>query len=139
MHLRRFLTASVAALAVLGAAACGGSDGPTDTTEGADLVIYSGRSESLVAGVLEDLEQQTGVKVGVRYAGSSELAAQLLEEGEATKADLFFSQDAGALGALAKAGRLEPLDPAVSDQVIDGFADPNGLWVGTSARAQPQP
>ena len=109
MHLRRFLSASVAALAVLGAAACGGSDGPTDTTEGADLVIYSGRSESLVAGVLEDLEQQTGVKVGVRYAGSSELAAQLLEEGEATKADLFFSQDAGALGALAKAGRLEPL------------------------------
>ncbi|HEX6057104.1 MAG TPA: extracellular solute-binding protein [Intrasporangium sp.] len=136
MHLRRFLTASVAALVVLGAAACGGSDGPTDTTEGADLVIYSGRSESLVAGVLEDLEQQTGVKVGVRYAGSSELAAQLLEEGEATKADLFFSQDAGALGALAKAGRLEPLDPAVSDQVIEGFADPNGLWVGTSARAR---
>jgi iron(III) transport system substrate-binding protein len=136
VHLRRFLSASVAALAVLGAAACGGSDGPTDTTEGADLVIYSGRSESLVAGVLEDLEQQTGVKVGVRYAGSSELAAQLLEEGEATKADLFFSQDAGALGALAKAGRLEPLDPAVSEQVIDGFADPNGLWVGTSARAR---
>jgi iron(III) transport system substrate-binding protein len=136
VHLRRFLSASVAALVVLGAAACGGSDGPTDTTEGADLVIYSGRSESLVAGVLEDLEQETGVKVGVRYAGSSELAAQLLEEGEATKADVFFSQDAGALGALAKAGRLEPLDPAVSEQVIGGFADPNGLWVGTSARAR---
>jgi iron(III) transport system substrate-binding protein len=136
VHLRQFLSASVAALVVLGAAACGGSDGPTDTTEGADLVIYSGRSESLVAGVLEDLEQETGVKVGVRYAGSSELAAQLLEEGEATKADVFFSQDAGALGALAKAGRLEPLDPAVSEQVIGGFADPNGLWVGTSARAR---
>jgi iron(III) transport system substrate-binding protein len=136
VRLRPFLSASIAALVVLGAAACGGSDGPTDTTEGADLVIYSGRSESLVAGVLEDLEQETGVKVGVRYAGSSELAAQLLEEGDATKADVFFSQDAGALGALAKAGRLEPLDPAVSEQVIDGFADPNGLWVGTSARAR---
>ena len=83
MHLRRFLSASVAALAVLGAAACGGSDGPTDTTEGADLVIYSGRSESLVAGVLEDLEQQTGVKVGVRYAGSSELAAPSVVTGSA--------------------------------------------------------
>lgn len=136
MHLRRYLSASLAAIAVFGAAACGGSEGPTDTTEGADLIIYSGRSESLVEGVLDDLSKETGVKVGVRYAGSSELAAQLLEEGEATKADLFFSQDAGALGALGKAGRLEPLDPAVAEQVIDGFSDPNGLWVATSARAR---
>lgn len=135
MHIRRVLTASLAAIAVLGAAACGG-EGPADTTEGADLVIYSGRSESLVQGVLDDLAKETGVKVGVRYAGSSELAAQLLEEGEATQADLFFSQDAGALGALGKAGRLETLGPSVADQVIDGFADPNGLWVGTSARAR---
>jgi iron(III) transport system substrate-binding protein len=136
VHLRRFLSAAVAAIAVLGAAACGGSDGPTDTTEGADLVIYSGRSESLVAGLLDDLAKETGVKVGVRYAGSSELAAQLLEEGDATRADVFFSQDAGALGALAQAGRLEALDPAVVEQVIEGFADSNGLWVGTSARAR---
>lgn len=135
MHVRRILSASLAAIALLGAAACG-SDGPTDTTEGADLVIYSGRSESLVKGILDDLAKETGVKVGVRYAGSSELAAQLLEEGDATKADLFFSQDAGALGALAQAGRLEALDAAVTDRVIDGFADPNGQWVGTSARAR---
>ncbi|ADU48664.1 iron ABC transporter substrate-binding protein [Intrasporangium calvum] len=135
MHLRRILSASLAAIAVLGAAACG-SDGPADTTEGADLVIYSGRSESLVKGILDDLAAETGVKVGVRYAGSSELAAQLLEEGDATKADVFFSQDAGALGALAKEGRLEPLDAAVTDRVIAGFADPDGHWVGTSARAR---
>lgn len=135
MHLRRILSASLAAIAVLGAAACG-SDGPADTTEGADLVIYSGRSESLVKGILDDLAAETGVKVGVRYAGSSELAAQLLEEDDATKADIFFSQDAGALGALAKEGRLEALDAAVTDRVIEGFADANGHWVGTSARAR---
>ena len=72
----------------------------------------------------------------MRYAGSSELAAQLLEEGEATKADLFFSQDAGALGVLAQAGRLEALDGSVTSKVIEGFADPNSKWVGTSARAR---
>jgi len=133
----RSIVAGALALATTFAmAACGSGDGPEDTTEGADLVIYSGRSESLVKGVLDDLAAETGVKVGVRYAGSSELAAQLLEEGDATRADLFFSQDAGALGALAKAGRLEALDSSVTGKVIDGFADPNGQWVGTSARAR---
>ena len=133
---RRLLAAALAGAAVLTASACGGSGGPADTTEGADLVIYSGRNETLVKGLLDDLAKETGVKVGVRYAGSSELAAQLLEEGDATEADLFFSQDAGALGALGAAGRLERLDPAVTGKVIDGYADDEGLWVGTSARAR---
>ncbi len=132
---RSFLAGALALASTFALAACG-SDGPADTTQGADLVIYSGRSEALVDGLLDDLAAETGVKVGVRYAGSSELAAQLLEEGDATKADLFFSQDAGALGALANAGRLETLDPSVTTPVIDGFADPRGQWVGTSARAR---
>jgi iron(III) transport system substrate-binding protein len=136
-RINRAVLASALALATtFSIAACGGDDGPADTTEGADLVIYSGRSENLVKGVLDDLAETTGVKVGVRYAGSSELAAQLLEEGEATKADLFFSQDAGALGALAKAGRLEPLDAAVTSKVVEGFSDANNMWVATSARAR---
>lgn len=63
------------------------------------------------------------------------MAAQL-EEGEGTKADLFFSQDAGALGALAKAGRLQALPDATTSKVQEGFADPAGLWVATSARAR---
>jgi iron(III) transport system substrate-binding protein len=121
--MRRFRIGRVGALSAAAAlalttAACG-SDGAADgaadatgaaaeVTEGGSeeaLTIYSGRSEELVGPVLEDLEEAVGTEVDVRYAGSSELAAQLLEEGEATDADLFFSQDAGALGALANSSR----------------------------------
>jgi iron(III) transport system substrate-binding protein len=130
----RRLIVAVAAVAVLTASACGSGSAPAAGESG--LTIYSGRSESLVKPVLDKLEKATGVDVEVRYGGSSELAAQLLEEGEATKAALFFSQDAGALGALGKAGRLEKLDSTVTGKVIDGFADPQGLWVATSARAR---
>jgi iron(III) transport system substrate-binding protein len=143
------LVPALAATAALALAACGGSaQTPTADSTGAagsptgaaasdgDLVIYSGRNEKLVSGLLDDLSAATGVKVSVRYAGSSELAAQLLEEGDATQADLFFSQDAGALGALGAAGRLEALDPSVTAPVIDGYADATNLWVGTSARAR---
>ena len=136
MRAPRHLSALVAAgLLAVATAACGQADGQEPLSDDA-LVIYSGRNENLVAPVLKKLEEATGVDVQVRYGGSSELAAQLLEEGENTKADLFFSQDAGALGALGKAGRLETLDAATTDRVIDGFADPGGRWVATSARAR---
>ena len=138
MIARRALTLSAAALLALSMAACGqdSGDGAQEPLSDDALVIYSGRNETLVGPLLDKLETATGVDVQVRYGGSSEMAAQLLEEGEGTKADLFFSQDAGALGALAKAGRLQALPDATTSKVQEGFADPAGLWVATSARAR---
>jgi iron(III) transport system substrate-binding protein len=133
---RRALAVSAAALLTLTMTACGEDGGGEEPLSDDALVIYSGRNENLVGPLLEKLEDETGIDVQVRYAGSSELAAQLLEEGEGTKADLFFSQDAGALGALAKADRLDTLPEATLAEVQDGFADPNGHWVATSARAR---
>ncbi|HYN65352.1 MAG TPA: extracellular solute-binding protein [Ornithinibacter sp.] len=135
MFARRALTLGAAAVLALTMAACGADDGEEPLSDDA-LIIYSGRNENLVGPLLQKLEEQTGIDVQVRYGGSSELAAQLLEEGDGTKADLFFSQDAGALGALAKAGRLETLPDATTTRVQEGFADPNGHWVATSARAR---
>jgi iron(III) transport system substrate-binding protein len=131
---RRATAVAGAALLALGLTACG-QDGEEPLSDDA-LVIYSGRNENLVGPVLEKLKDATGAEVQVRYGSSSELAAQLLEEGENTKADLFFSQDAGALGALGKTDRLETLDAAMTGTVLDGFVDPNSHWVATSARAR---
>ena len=132
---------SIAALTLL-VSACG-LRGSTSTVEGQasaasaePLVIYSGRNESLVSGVLGELEKAVGSKVEVRYGNTAELAAQLLEEGAGTEADLFFSQDAGALGALGQAGLLARLDPALTNRVLRQYVDTNGLWAATTARAR---
>ena len=111
--------------------ACGSPAGSEDA-----LVIYSGRNKELVGGVLDQLQQATGVKVEVRYGSSGEMAAQLLEEGERTQADVFFSQDAGALGAVAEQGRLAELPADVLNLVPESYRADDGRWVGTSARAR---
>ncbi|KAB1144692.1 iron ABC transporter substrate-binding protein [Streptomyces luteolifulvus] len=132
----RRITALLAAGLLLPAlAACGSDDKDTgggDTT----LVIYSGRNEKLVKPILDKLEKAVGTKVEVRYGDSAELAAQILEEGDRTKAGLFFSQDAGALGALSKEGMLQKLPQATLDEVDDAYRGSEGDWVGLSGRVR---
>ena len=72
----------------------------------------------------------------MRYAGSSELAALLLEEGGRSPADLFIAQDAGALGAVEAAGLLAPLDDDLLARVAPAFRSRSGRWVGLSGRAR---
>lgn len=124
--------AAAAFALVLVAAGCS-SGGPGSNPDA--LVIYSGRGEVLVGDLLKKFEK-TGVDIEVRYAGTSELAAQLLEEGENRKADVFFSQDAGALGALQDAGVLVPLPQDALNTVAERYRSKLGDWVATSARAR---
>lgn len=112
----------------------GESPGPDLPVEG--LTIYSGRSESLIAPLLDQFQLETGIEVQVRYGDTAELASLLLEEGGASPADIFFAQDAGALAAVAQAGMLEPLDDAQLSAVPEGFRDDDGRWVGISGRAR---
>lgn len=101
-----------------------------------ELVIYSGRNETLVEPLVDLFYEQTGIKPVVRYGNSSELVALILEEGNRSRADLFWSVDAGSLGALEVEGRLRPLDASILDKVHPGMRSPSGRWVATSGRAR---
>jgi iron(III) transport system substrate-binding protein len=126
--------------------ACGGQTentatdpAPTDDAEAPDpgsLVIYSGRSESLVDPIIEQFEEMTGIDVDVRYGGTAELAATLLEEGENSPADIFYAQDPGGLGAVSSAGLLAELPQELLGRVPARFRAPASDWVGISGRAR---
>ena len=105
--------------------------------EGAgDFTLYSGRNETLVGPLVEEYAEEAGVTVDARYGGTGELAATILEEGDNTRASLFFSQDAGALGLLADEGRFAALPSDLLERVDERFRDPQGRWVGVTGRAR---
>ncbi len=100
------------------------------------ITVYSGRDEEMVAPLFDRFTDQTGIDVEARYGDSAEMAAAILEEGDNSPASVFFSQDAGALGALETAGTLTRLPDSVLDRVPDRFRSKSGQWVGISARAR---
>jgi iron(III) transport system substrate-binding protein len=119
------------------AASCGDNGGAAGSSDGGgSLTVYSGREEEFVASLVEQFEAETGVQVVVRYGDSAELAATLVEEGDASPADVFFSQDAGSLGAVAEAELFAEIDARVLERVEERFRSPEGLWVGTSGRGR---
>jgi len=103
---------------------------------GEELVLYSGRSKTLVAPIIEQFTEQSGIAVRVRYGKTAQLALSLQEEGDRSPGDVFWAQDAGALGALAKAGLFTPLPGDLLETVSAAYRNPQGLWVATSGRAR---
>ena len=126
------LALAISAVLVLGACA---AQTPADSSS-ESITIYSGRSEELIADLLTTFTAETGIPVEVRYGDSAELAAQILEEGDNVRADVYFSQDAGALGALAKAGVTKTLPADITDLVEDKYKSADSQWVGVSGRSR---
>ena len=110
--------------------------GTVSATDTRELVVYSGRSKGLVHPIIKQFEKETGITVKVRYGNTAQLAVALLEEGEKSPADLFWAQDAGALGAVSKQGLFQTLPESILSKVPNKFRNAEGTWTATSGRAR---
>ena len=146
--------ASSAILATLGLAgglvACSSSEQATSTANSTSaaassseqsssdspLVIYSGRDESMIAPLVEKFEAATGIDTEVRYGKTAEQAQLLLTEGAATPAQVFLSQEAGALGLVGEADLLAPIPAESLGKVASQYSSASGQWVGLTGRAR---
>ena len=120
---------------------CGGSPAPdpvpTETVslqQPTTLTVYSGRGESLVGELFENIPADAPFRVEVQYGKTAEMVTRLITEGEQSPADVIFAQDSGHLGALAQRDALAPLPDSILSQIDPQFRDHDGRWVGTSGR-----
>ena len=104
-----------------------------------ELVIYSGRSESLVGPIIEEFSVLSGIPVSVKYGKTGAMVSLLLEEGSKTPADVFYAQDPGGLGAVES--MLNPMSREVCNLIPEWAVAPKGSdnsckWIGITGRAR---
>jgi iron(III) transport system substrate-binding protein len=134
------LLAALAVFAAVLPAGCGfsteDSGGGSDEPEVEGITLYSGRIPAAIGPAIDSYEAESERDVQVRFAETADLAATLIEEGDASPADVFFAQEPGAIAAVAEAGLLAKLPQGILDRVPPRYRDPQGRWVGVTGRAR---
>jgi iron(III) transport system substrate-binding protein len=103
-----------------------------------ELTVYSGRGEFLVGDLVNYIDDlYDDLDLTMRYGGSTDLVNQIINEGDGSPADVFYSVNSGALGAIADEGRAAALDEDILDMVRSEFHTDE--WIGTSGRARAVP
>lgn len=136
---RSTLTAALVAVASLTITACGSSgDGAAPSSSGSaggELTLYNAQHDTLAKEWVEKFTAETGIKVTIRQGKDSELAQQIIAEGERSPADVFLTENSPAMTQVENKGLFADVDPATLAQVNNGLKPSTGKWTGIAARS----
>jgi len=141
MKIRTHALAGIAfaATAALGLTACGGSTAPatsgTASAEAGDITVYNAQHESLTKEWIEAFTAETGITVTMRQGSDTELSNQIVQEGSASPADVFLTENSPAMAQVENAGLFADVDAATIAQVPEEFRPSTGKWTGIAARS----
>jgi iron(III) transport system substrate-binding protein len=133
----------IAATAVLSLTltACGTSaqGAPSSLTPnslaGAKITVYNAQHEELTQEWADEFQAKTGVRVTLRNGEDAELANQIVQEGNASPADVFLTENSPAMSLVDNAGLFTDVDADTLAQVPAAYRPSTGKWTGIAARS----
>jgi len=125
-HTPSFIKVSLAAALAWSCASAYADDG---------IVVYNAQHEGLTKAWVEGFTKDTGIKVTLRNGDDSEMANQIVQEGKASPADVFLTENSPSMVLVDNAGLFAPLAPATLSQVAAPYRPAHGNWVGIAARS----
>ncbi len=99
------------------------------------ITVYNAQHEELIEEIAPGFTEETGIDVKLRNGDDFELANQLVQEGDASPADVFLTENSPAMSLVDSRGLFEPLDQRTLAQVPEQFSPRNGHWMGFAARS----
>jgi iron(III) transport system substrate-binding protein len=120
---------ALAGVLLLGLLTAGcGSDEPK-------LVVYNAQHEPLLAELAPAFTEATGIEVELRNGKDLEMSNQLVQEGDASPADVFLTENSPAMSQVEAAGLFEELPADLVAPIPEQFRPRSGLWTGFVARS----
>lgn len=99
------------------------------------IVVYNAQHENLVQSWVDGFTKETGINVTLRNGGDSELGNQLVQEGSASPADVFLTENSPSMVLVDNAKLFAPLEADTLKQVTAEFRPAHGRWIGIAARS----
>lgn len=127
----------VRALALVAAVAAPWSllSGAASAADAQGILVYNAQHANLTQAWADAFTRETGIKVTLRNGSDTELGNQIVQEGAASPADVFLTENSPAMALVDNAGLFAPLDLATLAQVPAQFRPDNGRWTGVAARS----
>lgn len=123
------IAAAMTSTAAFILSACSGGD------SGPYITVYNAQHEELIEEIAPGFTEKTGIDVKLRNGDDFELANQLVQEGDASPADVFLTENSPAMSLVDSRGLFAPLDERTLGQVAGQFSPTNGHWMGFAARS----
>lgn len=104
-----------------------------DSADG--IVVYNAQHETLTKAWVDGFSRETGIKVTLRNGDDSELGNQIVQEGAASPADVFLTENSPSMVLVDNARLFAPVAPVTLAQVDSAYRPAHGKWVGIAARS----
>lgn len=132
-------TAALGALVAITLTACGtttSGSGSSATGESAgSIVVYNAQHEDLVQEMVAGFTKATGIEVTLRNGDDAELGNQIVQEGAASPADVFLTENSPSMALVDRAGLFAKSSATTVANVPAAYRPSTGNWTGWAARA----